>query len=164
MFIAALFTIARTQKQSRCPLTDEWIKKLWYIYTMEYYSAIKRNTSKSVLMSWMNLEPIIQSKGSQKEKDKYCILTHISEKAMAPRFSTLAWKIPWTEEPGRLQPTGSLRVEHDWATSLSLFTFMHWRRKWQSAPVFLPEESQGRGSLVGCRLWGRTELDMTEAT
>ena len=76
-FIAALFTIARTWKQPRCPLTDEWIKKLWYIYTMEYYSAIKRSTFELVLMRWVNLEPIIQSEVSQKEKDKYCILTHI---------------------------------------------------------------------------------------
>ena len=74
------------------------------------------------------------------------------------------WKIPWTEEPGRLQSMGLLRVGHDRATSLSLFTFMHWRRKWQPTPVFLPGESQGRGSLVGCRLWGCTESDMTEAT
>ena len=65
------------------------------------------------------------------------------EKAMAPHSSTLAWKIPWTEEPGRLQSIGSLRVGHDWATSLWLFTFMHWRRKWQPTPVFLPGESQG---------------------
>ena len=86
------------------------------------------------------------------------------EKAMAPHPSTLAWKIPWTEEPGRLQSMGSLRVGHNWATSLWLFTFMHWRRKWQPTPVFLPGESQGWGSLVGCRLWGRTESDMTEAT
>ena len=70
------------------------------------------------------------------------------EKAMAPHSSTLAWRIPWMEEPGRLQSVGSLRVRHDWATSLSLFTFMHWRRKWQPTPVFLPGESQGRGSLV----------------
>ena len=83
---------------------------------------------------------------------------------MVPHSSTLAWKIPWTEEPGRLQSMRSVRVGHDWATSLSLFTFMHWRRKWQPAPVFLPGESQGRGSLVGCCLWGRTESDMTEAT
>ena len=76
--------------------------------------------------------------------------------------STLAWKIPWTEEPGVLQSTGLLRVGHDWATSLSLFTFMHWRRKWQPTPVVLPGESQGRGSLVGCRLWGHTESDRTE--
>ena len=65
---------------------------------------------------------------------------------MAPRSSTLAWKIPWTEEPGRMQSMGSLRVGHNWATSLSLFTFMHWRRKWQPIPVFLPGESQGRGA------------------
>ena len=73
-------------------------------------------------------------------------------------------KIPWTEEPGGLQSMGSLRVVHDWATSLSLFTFMHWRRNWQPTPVFLPGESQGRGSLMGCRPWGRTVLDTTEAT
>ena len=83
---------------------------------------------------------------------------------MAPPSSTLAWKIPWTEEPGRLQSMGSLRVRHNWATSLSLFTFMYWRSKWQPTPVFLPGESQGWGSLVGCRIWGHTELDMTEAT
>ena len=83
---------------------------------------------------------------------------------MAPHSSTLAWKIPWMEEPGGLQPMGSRRVGHDWATSLSLFTFMHCRRKWQPTPVFLPGESQGRGSLVGCRLWGHTELDRTEVT
>ena len=87
-----------------------------------------------------------------------------SEKAMAPHSSTLAWKIPWMEEPGGLQSTGSLGVGHDWATSLSLFTFMHWRRKWQPTPVFLPGESQGQESLVGCRLWGRTESDTTEVT
>ena len=67
---------------------------------------------------------------------------------MAPHPSTLAWRIPWMEEPGRLQSIGSRRVRHDWATSLSLFTFMHWRRKWQPTPVFLPGESQGQGSLV----------------
>ena len=88
----------------------------------------------------------------------------IMEKAMAPHSSTLDWKIPWIEEPGRLQSMGSLRVGHDWVTSLSLFTFMHWRRKWQPTPVFLPGESQGRGSLVGCRLWGCTESDTTEVT
>ena len=77
VFIAALLTIARTWKQPRCPSTDEWIKKLWYIYTMEYYSAINRNTLESVLMRLTNLEPIIQSEVSQKEKDKYHILMHI---------------------------------------------------------------------------------------
>ena len=76
------------------------------------------------------------------------------EKAMATHSSTLAWKIPWAEEPGGLQSMGSLRVGHDWATSLSLLTFMPWRRKWQPTPVFLPGESQGRGSLVGCQSLG----------
>ena len=76
LFIAALFTIASTWKQPRYPSTDEWIKKL-YIYTMEYYSAVKRKAVKSVLMRWMNLEPIIQIELSQKEKDKYHILMHI---------------------------------------------------------------------------------------
>ena len=91
-------------------------------------------------------------------------VTFSMEKAMAPHSSTLAWKIPWMEEPGRLQSMGSLRVRHDWATSLSLFTCMHSRRKWQPTPVFLPGEPQGRGSLVGCRPWGRTESDTAEVT
>ena len=86
------------------------------------------------------------------------------EKAMAPHSSALAWKIPWTVGPGRLQSMGSLRVGHYWVTLLSLFTFMHWRRKWHPTPVFLPGESQRWRSLVGCRLWGRTESDTTEAT
>ena len=85
----------------------------------------------------------------------FALINHAVEKAMSTHSSTLAW----TQELGRLQ---SLRVGQDWATSLSLFTFMHWRRKWQPIPVFLPGESQGRGSLVGCRLWGRTESDTTE--
>ena len=77
MFIAALFIIARTWKQPRCPSADEWIRKLWYIYTMEYFSAIEKNSSESVLMRWMKLEPIIQSEVSQEDKDHYSILTHI---------------------------------------------------------------------------------------
>ena len=76
MFIAALFIIARTWKQPRCPSADEWIRRLWYIYTTEYYSAIKKNSFESVLMRWMKLEPIIQSEVSQKDKDQYSILTH----------------------------------------------------------------------------------------
>ena len=83
----------------------------------------------------------------------------IVEKAMAPHSSTLAWKILWTEESGRLQSMGSLRVGHDWMTSLSLFTFMHWRSKRQPTLVFLPGESQGRGSLVSCCLWGRYDIE-----
>ena len=78
---------------------------------------------------------------------------------MAPHSSTLAWKIPQMEEPGRLQSMGFLRGGHDWENLLSFFTFMHWRRTWQPTPVFLPGKSQGRGSPVGCRLWGRTESD-----
>ena len=93
-----------------------------------------------------------------------CIYVPISKKAMAAHSSTLAWKIPWTEELGRLQSMGSLRVRHNCAASLSLFTFLHWRRKWQPTPVLLPGESQGWESLVGYLLWGRTELDTTEAT
>ena len=77
MIITALFTIAKTWKQPRCPLGDEWIRKLWYIYTMEYYSAIKKNTFESILMKWMKLEPIIQHEVSQKEKRQYSALKHI---------------------------------------------------------------------------------------
>ena len=77
MFITALFIIVRTWKQSRCPSADEWIRKLWYIYIMEYYSAIKKNSFESVLMRWMKLVPIIQSEVSQKDKDHYNILTYI---------------------------------------------------------------------------------------
>ena len=88
----------------------------------------------------------------------------VPEKAMEPHSSTLAWQIPWMEEPGGPQSMWSLGVGHDLAASLSLFTFMHWRRKWQPTLVFLPGESQGWGSLVGCRLWGRTESDMIDTT
>ena len=91
-------------------------------------------------------------------------LTNCGPLATAPHSSTLAWEIPSTEEPGRLQSMGSLRVRLDWATSLSLFTFMHWRRKWQPTPVFSPGEAQGQRSLVGFHLWGCTESDMTDAT
>ena len=77
MFIAALFIIARTWKQPRCPSADEWIRKLWYIYITEYYSAIKKSIFESFLMRWMKLEPIIQSEVSQKEKHQYSVLTHI---------------------------------------------------------------------------------------
>ena len=77
MFTVALFTIARTWKQPRCPLADKWIRKQWYIHTIEYYSAIKKNAFESVLMRWMKFEPIIQSEVSQKVKHQYSILTHI---------------------------------------------------------------------------------------
>ena len=77
MFITALFTVSGTWKQPRCPLADEWIRKLWYIYTVESYSAIKKNAFESVLMRWMKLEPIIQNEVSQKEKHQYIILMHM---------------------------------------------------------------------------------------
>ena len=86
------------------------------------------------------------------------------EKAVAPHSQYSCLENPWTEEPGGLQSMGSRRVRHNWATSLSLFSLMHWRRKWQPTPVFLPGESQGPGSLVGCHLWGHTESDTTEVT
>ena len=79
MFIAGLFTIARIRKQSKCPSTDEWIKKMWHIYTKEYYSAIKRNEIELFAVSWMDLESVIQSEVSQKEKNKYRMLTHAYE-------------------------------------------------------------------------------------
>ena len=91
-----------------------------------------------------------------KNVTKILNLHHIKKKAMAPHSSTLAWKIPWMEEPGRLQSMGSLRVGHDWATSLSLFTFMHGRRKCKPTPVFLPGESQGRGAWWAA-LYGVTQ-------
>ena len=131
---------------------------------------ISSNKLWSIFLNWLLFLNVLLSfdrslKGVPKNSpwNMMCSLS-FPEKAMAPHSSTLAWKIPWTEEPGRLQSMGSLLVGHDWATSLSLFTCMHWRRKWQPTPVFLPGESQGRGSLVGCRLWGGTESDTTEVT
>ena len=113
---------------------------------------------------WAAIYGVTQSRTRLKWLSSIYIYIYIYMKLMTPHSSTLAWKIPWMEEPGRLQSIGSLRVGHDWATSLSLFTFMHWRRKWQPTPLFLPGESQGWGSLVSCHLWGSTESDTTEAT
>ena len=122
-------------------------------------SAKKKGTSVSFLWSLGNFwGEVGKATGSR------CPYATVLEKAMAPHSSTLAWKIPWMEEPGGLQSMGLRRVGHNWATSLSLFTFLHWRRKWQPTAVFLPGESQGRRSLVGCRLCGRTESDTTEVT
>ena len=95
-------------------------------------------------------------------------LSHTMEKALATHSSTPAWKIPWTEEPGRLQSMGSLRVGNHWPTSLSLFTFLHWRRKWQSTPVSLPGESQAQGAWWAAvygvaQSWTRLKQDTTEA-
>ena len=112
------------------------------------------------MLTW--LEPLIKWIGLVREPQvtskKISISpSTLSEKAMETHSSTLAWKIPWPEEPGRLQSWGR-RVGHNWATSLSLFTFMHWRRKWQPTAVFLPGESQGRRSLICCRLWGHNRV------
>ena len=116
---------------------------------------------KNPFYKFLVISPIFKLLVQKCQSEIKCLL--FPRVAVAAHSSTLAWKIPWAEEPGRLQSMGSLQVRHNWATSLSLSTFMHWRRKWQPTPVFLPGESQGRGSLVGCRLWGRTKLDTTEA-
>ena len=111
------------------------------------------------------LPPGRDSKLRDLSLDMNCMhLCEWPEMALATHSSTLAWKTPWTEEGGRLQSMGSLRVGHDWATLISLFTFLHWRSKWQLTPVFWPGEFHGRGNLVGCHLWGRTESDTTDAT
>ena len=96
----------------------------------------------------------------KRDRESFCYRHQKGAEKVATHSSTFAWQIPWKEE----QSMGSLGVRHDWVTSLSLFPFMHWRRKWQPTPVFLPGESQGRGSLVGCHLWGRIESDTTEVT
>ena len=127
------------------------LRQNWYVHLTKTRCALERQKENSI------------SKNRVRKLFKK-ILVQDSEKAMAPHSSTLAWRIPWMEEPGRLQFMGSQRVRHDWATSLSLFTFMYWRRKWQPTPVLLPGESQGQGSLLGCRLWGHTELDTTDMT
>ena len=134
--------------------------------------TLKSQKNFAIFLHWDNkfVAKSLGSKVTWTNVRIFIIVSHLEwvviymEKATAPYSSTLAWKIPWMEEPGRLQSMGSLRVRHDWATSLSLFTFLHWMRKWQPTPVFLPGESQGRRSLMGCRLWGCTESDTTEAT
>ena len=95
-------------------------------------------------------------------RDLISIIMFFREGNDTPHQYSFAWKIPWMEEPGRLQSMGSLRVRYNWATSLSLFTFVHWRRQWQPTPVLLPGESHGRRSLVGCSPRGRKDSDTTE--
>ena len=137
-----------------------WCKDLTVF--INYIKLIHKNTG---LFFWIVKEWVICVITYIKEKKNYSDSHPTTlEKEMATHSSPLAWRIPWTEEPGGLQSMGSWRVGNDWATSLSLFTFMHWRRRWQPTPVFLHGESQGQGSLVGCRLWGHTESDTTEAT
>ena len=143
-----------------------WIRISWSMHFRHFLKSKKwiSNNSFRIKPSRSFLFPKRRSTHTLFGKLIYIVLLVLLEKAMAPHSSTLAWKIPWTEEPGGLQSVGSLRVGHDWATSLSLFTFMHWRRKWQPTPVFLPGESRGPGSLVGCHLWGHAESDMTKGT
>ena len=147
----------------------------YFIFSFHFHALEKEMATHSSVLAWRiprTGEPGgLPSMGSHRVGHNWIDLAAVAaaaaywmEKAMAPHSSTLAWKIPWTEEPGRLQSMGSRRVGQDWVTSLSLFTFLHWRRKWQPTPVFWPGESQGQGSLVGFHLWGRTELDTTEAT
>ena len=127
-----------------------------------------KDTAQALQLIWSSIVPLYLLTGTNFAPDPEWkfgqTVRFLLEKAIAPHSSTLAWKIPWMEEHSRLQSMGSLGVKHDWATSLSLFIFMHWRRKWQPTLVFLPGESQGLGSLVGCCRWGHTESDTTEAT
>ena len=123
------------------------------------------------MYQWMRLQDSTRTKLRAFRTSKAVLrpsseLLRAREKAVAPHSSTLAWKIPWMEEPGRLQSMGSLRSDttEQLHFHFSLFTFMHWGRKWQPTLVFLPGESQGRGSLLDCCLWDSTELDTTEVT
>ena len=111
-----------------------------------------------------NIRWIIERASEFQKNIYFCFIDYAKEKAMAPHSSTLAWKIPWIEEPGRAVVHGVAKSWTRLSDFLSLFIFMHWRRKWQPTPVFLPGESQGQGSLVGFCLWGRTESDTTEVT
>ena len=144
-----------------------WLNEVYFISTCIGMALHTAGYSPVInLRSWSVLEaPMISaSHPNGCMEDISRSLENIPEKAMAPHSSTVAWKIPWMEEPCQLQSMGSRRVKHDWGTSFSLFILLHWRRKWQPTPVFLSRESQGQWSLVGCHLWGRTESDMTEVT
>ena len=132
-----LFTIARTWKQHKCPSTEEWMKKLWYIYSMEYCSVIKKE------WHWVICREV-DGEGNG---------TPLQYSCLENPMDGGAW---WAAVHGVLKSRTRL--------SDFTFTFMHWWRKWQPTPVFLPGESQGRESLVSCHLWGRTESDTTEAT
>ena len=143
------------RKGSPCALlVGIWIGAI----NMENSTKVPQKTKNRITICSSNSIPEYISKENKNNLKRYTypydhnsiIYNNQDMKAMAPHSSALAWKIPWMEEPGGLQSMGLLRVGHDWATSLSLFTFMHWRRKWQPTPMFLAGESQGWGSLMGC--------------
>ena len=134
----------RQEKTLHMDITRWSTPKSHLLYSLQPKMEKLYTVSKNKTGSWLWLRswtPYCQIQTSIEESRE-----NHSEKAVAPYSSTLAWQIPWMEEPGRLQSMGSLRVGHDWATSLLLFTFMHWRKKWQPTPVLLPGESQGRGA------------------
>ena len=155
--ISSLHQVAKLLALQLQHQSFQWIFKMDFLYDWLAWSPCSLRDSRGS-------SPTPQFKSINSSASIDFINSFFSEKAMAPHSSTLAWKIPWMEEPGRLQSMGLLRVRHNWVTSLSLFTVLHWRRKWQPTPVFLPGESQGWGSLVDSRLWGRTESDTTEVT
>ena len=168
-FQISVFNEHVTIKSMRMSYTSQTvIQNIWIHLKMVHFvnKCLEHKRTNSVFLRapQIMLSLIFKQEGIYWTRRKKSFLSLFStlEKAMAPHSSTLAWKIPRTEEPGGLQSMELQRVGHDWASSLSLFTFPHWRRKWQPTPVFSPGESQRWGSLVGCRLWGRTELDTTE--
>ena len=163
------YLVCRTDSQKMERMERKRVKELFFILLSSWSSPVEKEMAphSSILReSWTEEPGGLPSRGSHRVGHDWSDLAcmHALERETAPHSSVLAWRIPGTEEPGGLQSMGSQRVRHDWATSLSLFTFMHWRRKWQPTPVFLPGESQGWRSLVGCHLWGHTESDTTKAT
>ena len=144
-------------------MNEEWeSQKLWYSATLGTLGWLYNCNLVFCFLSFIDMFPFSEYLEIF-QGFVFFFFTKLTHR-VAPHSSTLAWRIPWAEEPGRLQSIGLRSVGHDWATSLSLSTFMHWRRKWQPTPLFLPGESQGWRSLVGCHLCGRTESDTTEAT
>ena len=126
MFMTALFTIARSWNQPKCPVTDEWIKKMWYIYTMEYQSAIKRNKTGSFVETWMDLETVIQSEVSQKEKNKYCILMHICgiQKSGVDKLICKAEIETQTQRTNVWMPRGERAGGMGWEIGIDIYTLL----------------------------------------
>ena len=135
--------VREKMKDQQKPRRDPWVRR-WTTRDWMLQVRGRRCVKENKLMNWIEgqvRKELFQWNSWNKSRLEWAL-----EKAMAPHSSTLAWKVPWTEEPGSLQSLVSLRVRDGWETSFSLFTFMHWRRKWQPTPVFLPGESQGRGA------------------